>query len=92
MARFAKRLQVDAERAAKRQAIQDEEDAVQAQIEVERKRIVDHVQGMMEEKERGEQISVIAKYAMQSQVAYQSLSMKDVAMSGTYTGPSKYLK
>jgi hypothetical protein len=37
-------------------------------------------------------MSSIKKYAMTAQEPYKTVSMRDVQLSGTYTGPPKYLK
>jgi len=47
---------------------------------------------MMEERENSEFVSNIRRYSLQAQAGYKTHSMKDIAMSGTYTGAPKYLK
>lgn len=44
----------------------------------------------MRDKEEGDQVSNITKYAKGAQTAYQTVSMKEIA--DTYSGPPKYLK
>lgn len=46
----------------------------------------------MEIREQNDNISSIQKYAMTAQGPYQTLSMRDVEKSGTYSGPPKYLR
>ena len=54
--------------------------------------LLDYVRRMVYERDNTEQISNIARYAEEAEAPYRTLSMKDVAASGTYTGPPKYLK
>ena len=57
-----------------------------------KKELLDHVRRMMEEKEGVAPVNPIDEHAMKAQRPYQTVSMKEVAQQGTYTGPPKYLK
>jgi hypothetical protein len=68
--RFAKRLQIDSEREAKRRLIQEEEDrVVEAKLQ-QRRQIVAHVESMMRKAEDLGDQTVIQKFAQNAQQPY----------------------
>ncbi len=57
----------------------------------EKAEFLDHVRQLMLERESGKQVSNIDMYAEEAERPFRTQSMKDVAGSGTFTGPPKYL-
>ena len=65
----------------------------QAELEAHRQKyaIVERIKIEMQEKEARTNLSLVDKYAMEAQKEFQMVSMKDLAASGNFSCPQKYL-
>jgi len=82
------------EEAEKERRVQKEKEAVRrAEEEAYRQKyaIVEKIREEMRQKEAASPLSLVDKYAMEAQAEFQMVSMKDLAASGNFSCPKKYL-
>lgn len=89
--RYSENLKREAEHVKSSRPMSSVKEEDEEPIEPE-ENLLDYVRRMVYERDNTEQISNIARYAEEAEAPYRTLSMKDVAASGTYTGPPKYLR
>ena len=65
----------------------------QAEEEAHKKKyaIVERIKAEMAAKEAATPLSLVDKYAMEAQAEFQMVSMKEIAGSGNFSCPQKYL-
>ena len=89
--RMAEILRQEAEKEAR---LRQEQERIQAEEDEKRRKkyeIVDKIRAEIEFRDRSEQISLVDKYAADAQREFMAISMKELAASGDFECPKKYL-